>query len=406
MMRFNRNSLGILIPAVIIAAAVIFFIKPRQSEQTTAQITSGDFHVWSIYDGSIESRTVRNIMSELWSATVVDVIPDGSQVKKDDILLKFDASSWEKDLPRLEREYTMARSDLDSLSNAKLPLELNDIQNRLNDARQKFSEESQSLADSRELLKEKLISEQEVKQQEIKLVSSKAMSESLEQQIELTRKYLHPSSIDRAKATLASAETELGHIRRYISNCVVRAPADGMVIFKVLPIGSDVRTIRVGDTVYRNQTLMTLPDMSNLVMRCDVQESDITRVQAGNKALIQPLAYPDLSFNGSVESVGAMAQSVAGRPGGRKYFSVVIRVDTPDDRLKSGMSARVRVLSYSKKDTILIPRSAVWWEGSTSFCNLKKGPRTIKTPLKTGMANETHFEVIEGAKPGDRVIAR
>lgn len=407
MMPINKKTLLIWsIPAAAVIATIFMMTRPRSSEQSTAVITSGDFQVWSVYDGSIESRTVRNIMSELWNATVVDIIPDGTMVKKGDVLVRFDASNWEKDQPRVEREYTMARSDMDSLVNAKLPLELGDIENRLNDALQKYSEEAQALSDSRELLKEKLISEQELKQQETRMASSKALSDSLRQQLELTRKYLHPSTIERARATLASAELELSHIRAHISNCVVRAPADGMAIYKILPIGSEVRTIRVGDTVYKNQTFLTLPDMSNLIMRCDVPESDITRVRSGNTALIQALAYPDLNFNGNIESVGAMAQSIAGRPAGRKFFSTVIRIDNPDDRLRSGMSARARILSYSRRNAILIPRTAVWWEGSQAFCNLQKGSRIIKTTIKTGMADETHFEVIDGVKPGDRVTTR
>ena len=325
---------------------------------------------------------------------------------KGDVLVRFDASNWEKDLPRMEREYTLSRSDMESLVNAKLPLELNDIENRLNDARQKLAEETQALTDNRELLKENLASEQEIKQQEIRLGAAKALAKSLEQQLELTRKYLHPSTIERAKATLASAELEFNNLKKHVSNCVVRAAADGMVIYKILPIGSEVRTIRVGDTVYKNQTFMTLPDMSNLIMRCDVPESDITRIQPGNEALIQTLAYPDINFKGSIESVGAMAQSVAGRPIGRKYFSVTIRVDNPDDRLKSGMSARARILSYSRKEAVLIPRAAVWWEASQASCNVQKGSHIGKTAIKTGMANDMYFEVIEGVKPGDRVIIR
>jgi len=402
----SKKLMQWLIPAVVVFLVTCFVLRRGSQEQFTEPVTSGEFQVWSVYDGSIESRTVRNIMSELWNATVVDVVPDGSQVRKGDALLRFDASTWERDLPRLEREYATARSDFESLVNAKLPLELSDIENRMNDARQKFSEETQALADSRELLKETLISEQEVKQQEIKVASAKALAESLQSQLELTRKYLHPSVTERAKATLAASETELNNCLAHVSNCVVRAPADGMAIYKILPVGSEVRTIRVGDTVYRNQTIMTLPDMSNLIMRCDVPESDITRVRQGNEAMIQPLAYPDLNFQGSVESVSAMAQSVAGRPSGRKYFNTMIRVDNPDDRLRSGMSARVRILSYSRKNAVLIPRTAIWWKGSQAWCSILKGSKIIGTPLKTGMANETHFEVIEGVNPGDRVIMR
>ena len=406
-MRFKINA---LLPWIILFIVLLGLVrlntKSDTSEQVTDIISSGDFQVWSIYDGTIESRTVRNIMSELWNATVIDIIPDGSQVKKNEVLLRFDASSWEKDLPRVEREYTMARSDLDSLIKAKLPLELSDIENRLNDSRQKFSEETQAMSDNRELFKENLISEKEVKQQETKTDAAKALADSLQQQLELTGKYLHPSVIERAKATLASAETEFNRLQMQISNCVVRAPADGMVIYKIIPIGSEVRTIRAGDTVYRNQTIMTVPDMSNLIMRCDIPESDITMVRPGNETLIQALAYPELTFKGYIESIGLMAQTVPGRPSGRKYFSVMIRVDNPDDRLKCGMSARARILSYSKKNAILIPRTAVWWEASHPMCKVQRPSNITVTVLKTGMANDTHFEVFEGIKPGDRVVVR
>ena len=101
-----------------------------------------------------------------------------------------------------------------------------------------------------------------------------------------------------------------------------------------------------------------------------------------------------------------MAQSVAGKPAGRKYFSALIRVDNPDERLRSGMSARVRILSYSRKEALLIPRTAISWEGSKAFCSVVNGRRIVKTPLKTGMANETQFEVIKGVKSGDQVIIR
>src|SRR3989339_757053 len=180
-MRFNIKA---LIPWIMILVVLFGFIhfntNKVTSEQNTTVISSGDFQVWSVYDGTIESRTVRNIMSELWNATVIDIIQDGSQVKKNDILIRFDASSWEKDLPRIERVYTMARSDLDSLINAKLPLELSDIENRMNDARQKLAEETQALSDNRELFKENLISEQEVKQQETKTISARTLAESFQ----------------------------------------------------------------------------------------------------------------------------------------------------------------------------------------------------------------------------------
>ena len=393
--------------AVAAAAAATAMWKPRPAPVETLAIESGPIQVQAVYEGALESREVRSIMSRLGGmAAIMDLIPDGSPVRQNDVLARFDASQYEKDALRLERDYALALADKESLVNAKLPLELTDLEMRLADAQQQSADEAQALKDNRDLLKEDLISEQEVKQQELKVVAAHKKEESLVQQLDLTRRYLHPAALDRAAKTLESGAQELAMAQKQLSNCVVRAPSDGIVAYKAVSIGGDYRTVRVGDNVYRNQIFMELPDMSNLVMRFDVPESELTHVPVGAAATVRPLAYPDVSLTGRVESVGSMAQSVVGKPGPRKYFNVRLRLLDTDPKLRTGMTVEARVNSYSNPKAVLIPRTAVRWEGGQPLCRVWDGRRATDRRLKLGMADDARFEVQDGVVPGERVMAR
>jgi HlyD family secretion protein len=291
-----------------------------------------------------------------------------------------------------------------SLCNAKLPLELRELEVRLSEARRQVTNEVEALKDIRELRQEELVSEQDVKQQEAKASAARAQADALAQQRDLTLRYLHPAAVERAQATLSSAAQDLALARTQISNGVVRAPSGGVVAYKPLSIGGEFRTVRVGDTVFKNQPFMTLSDMSNLVMHGDVPEAELSRTQAGFAAVVEPMAYPDATLTGKVEFVGSMARSVAGRDSSQRYFSVRIRLDGTDARLRSGMSARARILSYCQPRAVLVPRAAVWWEGGRAFCSLWKGSRAEKTALTPGMADDMQFEVLNGVRPGDRIV--
>lgn len=406
MKRKRRVLLG-LMGAAAIAAAVVGLMSPHPEETATTSVRVGPLEVWSVYDGFLESRDEKNIISLLGGpATVVELAPDGAQVQQGDALVRFDSSQWERDHVRLERDYSLAQEELRLLNRVKLPLEVADLELKLGDLSRQYSNEVQTLTDSRELLQESLISEQEVKQQEVRADAARTQADAVVRQLDLTRTYLHPSLVEKARITLASVEEELNLARRQMSNCVVRAPSDGTVAYKSLNIGGEFRTVRVGDAVFRNQPFMTLSDMSNLVVRCDVPESELASVHGGCPVTIRPVSFPDLSLRGTLESVGSMAQTSSGRNGIQKVFKVVIRLDDRDARLRSGMSAQARVLSHSTSKAVLAPRAAVWWEGDQAWCNVARGSRIEKVRLTTGMANDTHFEVIAGLKPDDRVVVK
>ncbi len=400
----RRWMLATLLFAIAFLAAGCPNRRPeRHRPPGQAVVQQGPFEVWSAYDGTLESRNLRPIMSRLGSATIVELAPDGARVREGDVLARFDNVQVERDLVRLERDWKLASAELIALTNARIPLEIRDLETRLADALRQVSEEQQALADYTELLQEALIPEQEVRRQELKLENAERAAASLKRQLALTRQFLHPAAIERAQAVLAAAEQELEAARRQWSNCVVTAPSDGVVAYRSVNVGGEFRPVRVGDMVYRSQPFMALPDMSQLVMRCDVPESDLRLVQPGSLALVQPIAYPGLVMTGEVESVASMAQIVPGRPDGTKYFGVLIRLAGDDERLRSGMTARARIRSYRRETALRLPRAAVRWAGNDAFVRLAAPRADEERRIEVGMANETEVEVLWGLRPGDAV---
>jgi len=402
-------SIILIVPAVLLTAWLATRPLRRESAPAGAvvQVTQGRIEIWTTIDGYMESRRVHQIMSQLGGpATIVELIPDGTHVAEGEAVVRFDTAQLEREVLRLDRDHTLAREDMSSLMNARLPMELRDIEARLASARETLADELQAMDDDRTLVSDGLISEKDLKSQDARVQAARTAVKSLEQQADLTQKYLHPSTIERARATMASAAQELDLSRRQLSNCVIRTSVSGVVGYKPLVVGGEFRTARVGDTVFKNQPFMTISDMTNLVMYCEVPEAELTRFTPGCGALIVPVAFPDLEISGSVETISSIARTSPGSSGNQKSFGVQMRIDQSDPRLRSGMSAQARVLSYTRANAVLIPRSAVTWEGRTAWCQVKQGAGFQRTMVVTGMADERHYEVINGLEPGTLLLAQ
>lgn len=402
----NRRA-GILLAAAAAGAAAVAAVGLRTSPAPAdeAAVTQEPFSVWAVYEGRLEARRVELVMSTLaGSASLVELAPEGASINAGDLLARFDDAQLRRELLTLERDYALAESALESLINAKLPLELQDLALKLAEADQQLEAERQFLADSEELQSEGLLSPLEVAQQAAKVDQLRARREALERQQSLTERYLHPAEQARAEATLEAARQALALAREQLSACVVEAPVSGRVAYLPLHIGSEYRTARVGDTIFRNQPLLSLPDMSDVVVHCQVPEAELARVAPGAEVVVVPVAYPDLRLNGRVETVSTVAQRLPDQAAWQKFFRVVVALEDPDPRLRSGMSVYAQVLSYYRDEAVLVPRVAVEWRGEQPRCRVRGARKEEVRSLVLGPANATHYQVIEGLEPGEWVV--
>jgi HlyD family secretion protein len=379
--------------------------RSPEADAPEAAVIRGPLTVWTPFDGTLESRAVETIVSRVQGrATLVDLAPEGVPVRRGDVLARFDDSSLAADAIRLENELARSTADLDALENAEIPLARSDLAGEIAELRRQVDSEQAMLVESRELSDRKLIPGREVEQGQRRVDALRARLQQSEQRRELLDKHAHPAKLARARSDVAAARVSLAQVRLQLTNCVIRTPVDGMVVYLPLYTGNEYRPVRVGDAVFPNQPFLALPDLSNLVVQLYVPESDLARVQPGLRARIQPLAYPDRVLPGAVESLGPAAQARPGHPAWQHYVRATVRLDENDARLRPGMSLRVELLTVQRDNAVLVPRAAVQWDAGESVCRVHTRTGAERRRLTVGPGNAQWLEVIEGLSLGERVI--
>lgn len=153
-----------------------------------------------------------------------------------------------------------------------------------------------------------------------------------------------------AKAGVELARAQVDAAQTDADNSVIRSPVDGVVI---------KRNIEVGQTVaatYQTPDLYQIAqDLREMRIHTNVSEADVGLIRPGQPARFTVDAYPEREFEGRVEQFRLNATSTQGVV----TYPIVLAVDNPDELLKPGMTAQVRIVVGSKSDVLRIPTAAL-----------------------------------------------
>lgn len=377
------------------------------SDTRTATVDVGPVEQQALFEGRLEARRVEVIMSQFSGpAVIVELAPEGARVAPGDLLVRFDDTQLQRDLVNLERDVALAQADVTSLEQALLPMERSDLELKILEAREAWDSERQYSEDSAALRDEGLVSDQEWTQLKVKAERMRAHLDLLERQRELTVRWLHPSRLERARASLDAAKRALAFAQEQRARCQVLSPAAGLVAYRPLHFGAEYRTVRVGDTVFQNQPFMEIPDLADMVVQVLVPEADLAHVTQGLPATVTPLAYPNVVVAGRVERLGAMAQDEPGRPSWQKYFRMSLALEKGEDRLRPGMTVHALIRSARREQALRIPRAAVRWQsdGSATVCRAGAAGRPAEDcTVRVGLLSDQYAEILEGLQAGDCV---
>jgi len=399
---------------------------------------------------------------------IVHLIDDGAAVDAEDVLVVLDPTPFEEEVRRLEdvvleaegqvdahakaiefeetqleRELRVARFDirtaeleLTKLERGDGPLELARLEGALETARQGY-EQTAGYVDDLQLLQERgYISDAEILQAQKKAEEAHRSYDIARRQYETYRDYVFPSLVERAEGRLEQARHDLHHLqksgglkigramaahrnaeqnlslarrnldmaRAELEATIIRAPIPGMVVLREEHRGGQRRKPRIGDSVWHNQPILYLPDVSQMIVNTRVREIDLHYVDVGYPVIVQVDAYPSLRFSGEVTALGVLAQSEAGQQRGERFFSVTVRVDDSDHRLRPGMTSRLTILCGEAESVVTVPVNAIFLRGEETYCYVDTGEGFSRRPVVLGMQNHLVAEVVEGIEQ-DEVVA-
>ncbi|MFQ3582655.1 MAG: efflux RND transporter periplasmic adaptor subunit [Chloracidobacterium sp.] len=209
------------------------------------------------------------------------------------------------------------------------------------------------------------------------------------------------AAVEQARAVVSQAEAGREQVRRRLETLglddsgreqrmTVRAPLNGKVL-ELAVVPGEYRT----DT---SVSLMTVADLSRLIITANVPEASLYLVQVGENVEVELTAFPDQRFTGRVARIGDTIdpQTRAAR--------VIVELTGGAQRLRPDMFARLRL---SDEPTLLpvVPKAAVVEREGVTGVFIEREPGKFDwRPIRVGVSLGERVAVLEGLQSGERVV--
>jgi HlyD family secretion protein len=401
--------------------------------------------------------------------TILFLAPEGAAVHEGDLLVRLDSTPYRESLELSQAQLAQARSELVKAQQEGKLLELQgrraaakaeqdvglavlelagvtegsgkvaaaESEAELVRARWHAEETVSAYEDLKPLMDEGFVTEREFVEARLAVDKAREELELLELKHRAYVEYSRPAEIEKARGhlqqsklvdqrlrnavgdMLGKAEFDLRLARKRVADltdnielqkqsiarCEIRATRPGLVIHEYVPSGSAKRKLQVGDQVSPNQELVTVPDLSQMIVDAHLRESDIHKIKKGQDVSVVVRAYPDLRLAGEVSSIGALTQEEEdGRSG--KYFQVAILLSRTDPRLRPGMTARVKLPVERLDEAVYVPLDAVFARRGRQYCYVWHRRQPELREVVTGPSNETAIVIVAGVTAGEKVLVR
>ncbi|HWW78346.1 MAG TPA: efflux RND transporter periplasmic adaptor subunit [Steroidobacteraceae bacterium] len=146
----------------------------------------------------------------------------------------------------------------------------------------------------------------------------------------------------------------------------------------------------------------SVADISRVWMNASVTESDMPLVRKGQKVQVSILAFPNRVFRGEISTVGASVDPQLHRG------MVRAEIDDPKHELLPGMFASFIIATGEPVSTAAVPLDGVIREGDGSMTVWVTTDRRhfTKRPVKIGLQHEGYDQILEGVRPGEKVVTK
>ncbi len=161
-------------------------------------------------------------------------------------------------------------------------------------------------------------------------------------------------------------------------------------------------TTQPGQTVTTSDAVVVLSD--HLIVRAQVDETDIGKIAINKKAIISIDAYPDTKIDATVEHIYYESQTV----NNVTIYEVDIIPEEIPKFFRSGMNASIDFIDQSKENALIIPLEAVYKEKENSYILVKQANKAepVRAAVQLGISDDKNIEVLSGIAKDDRIIIK
>lgn len=269
--------------------------------------------------------------------------------------------------------------------------------------------------------------ETEVRQSQVSLADSRLKldrAKRLETEGIITREQLESSQLAETSAELhlqdsreavEQAQANLVKARDDLSKTTIYAPLSG----RVVKLNAEEGEVVVSGTMNNAGSVIgIIADLSEILANVDVDETEIVEIRPGQPATVQVDAVRNRTYHGHVVEIGSSGFNKPAQPD-VTFFDVEILLDDPTEDLRPSMSLRAQIQTRPAASTLVVPIQAVVQreapkgkkaeqndanDDEISVVFVIQDGKAHQRPVRSGISDETHVEILEGLKAGDQVV--
>lgn len=395
-----RVLIPLALGIVFFGAALTFRNKlaaDRQGEWVKP--TRGDFVSGVEVTGALEAfesdRFGPPQLSDVWDFKISMMAPEGTEVKKGRPVLAFDTSDLQRRLEQKTAQRDEAQKQIEK-KRADLALRTKDERLKLAEAEARMRKTALKLDAPADIVGVK-------ERREVELDYALAQRETAAIQSRL-------GALERAAAAeirlLESKQQQAAQVvettQASIRAMTITAPRDGTVIYVT---GHRGEKKKIGDTCWRMERVIEIPDLTRMLGKGEVDEVDAGRVAIGQRVSFRLDAHPDEVFHGTIAGAGTTVQQKKGTRDPLKVLRVDLSMDRTDPaKMRPGMRFKGTIELQRIRNALMVPRRAVFIsdDGPVVYRRTAFAVDTVR--VKLGRENEEMVQVVEGVSAGDRLL--
>jgi HlyD family secretion protein len=386
---------GVALVIILIGGLTAAKSSKKAVEVRTEAVQKRDLVASVTASGQVRPQTKVDLSADITGKIVRLDVKEGQMVTKGQLLLQIDAQQAEAGVQRMEASLASSRAQMAQ-------------------AQANLLQAQRSLERTAQIKKTNptLISDEQIEQLRTTVDVNKALFESARH------------SVDQSSASLRDARSSLGKTTIY-------APMAG----RITRLNVENGETAIQGTLNKDAaTLLTIADMSVLETKVKVDETDVARIALGDSAVIQIDAFPDTTFLGKVTKISNSAVKAAATQQNADQavdYEVTIQLLNTPSETRPDFSATAKIITDTRKQVLSIPIIALTvrenealTKGDTAVGLGKPKPKkevgkkdvegvfvvaadnkVTFRPVKVGIAGEKHFEVLNGLKAGDKIVA-
>lgn len=196
--------------------------------------------------------------------------------------------------------------------------------------------------------------------------------------------------LDDAFSALKVAEANLALAKARFSKTRIIAPFDGIIGSRRVSVGSFLRT---------GQTITEFANINEIRVNFSAPERYLSQLRRGADVNVSTSVYTDHTVKGKIIVIEPVLDPET------RNVRIVARVSNPGRKFLPGMSANIAATLSERAEATTIPSEAIFAEGDQSFVFVVGSDSSVvRSPVKLGLQLENIVEIVDGLKPGQRVV--